>query len=193
MSHLNEYRFAMSYAKPAVRIACCCLLMLAGIEHAGAAAPGPDSVADLTGLADATVGVSQVTADGVQCGLQLKQIGEAARQVVSDGGIALRDDTLNRVTISAVTARVGADQCATAVLLGVYAKQSFFSAAAGWVQSGYVVLWQRSLMVATPIGQHAAAVIGATRRLSDQLLADWRAKNPAPVTAARSAVPGATQ
>jgi hypothetical protein len=171
---------------------CCLLMLLAGSGRAIAAAP--DSVADLTGLADATVGISQLTADGVQCGLDLSQIGAAARQSVSDAGITLRDEALNRVTISAVTARVGPDQCATALLLGVYAKQSFFSAAAGWVQSGYVVLWQRSLMVATPIGQHAAAVLAGTRRLSDQLLADWRAKNPAPVTAAtRLTQPAATQ
>ena len=173
-------------------IASCLLILLAGSGRGIAATP--DSVADLTGLADATVGISQLTADGVQCGLDLSQIGGAARQAVSDAGIALRDEALNRVTISAVSARVGPDQCATALLLGVYAKQSFFSAAAGWVQSGYVVLWQRSLMVATPIGQHAAAVLAGTRRLSDQLVADWRAKNLPPVTAAaRQTQPGATQ
>ncbi len=176
---MNDYPVAMRYGKRATAVVRCCLVALfAGAAHA--AVPASDNLADLTGLADATVGVSQLTADGVQCGLELSQIGEAARQAVSNAGIAPRDDGLNRVTVSAVTTRVGSDQCATAILLGVYSKQSFFSAAAGWVQSGYVVLWQRSLMVAGPIGQHAAAVIGATRRLGDQLLADWRAKNPAP-------------
>jgi len=147
------------------------------------AAQAADNNIDLTGLADSTVGVSQLTADGVQCGLEAQQIGETAHRAVTNAGIAVRDDSTNRMTISAVTTRVGPEQCASAVLLGVYAKESFFSATVGWVQSGYVVLWQRSLMVATPIGQHAAAVIDATRRLSDQMLADWRSRNPPPAVA----------
>jgi hypothetical protein len=159
------------------------LVLLCGWLQPGIAAQAPDGQADLTGVADATMGVSQLTADGAQCGLELSRIGMAAHQTVADAGIALRDEASNRMTISAVTARVGQDQCATAVLLGVYAKESFFSATAGWVQSGYVVLWQRSVMVATPIGQHAAAVADATRRLTAQMLIDWRALNPRPMSA----------
>jgi len=154
--------------------------LLVSLPTATMAAETANKMADLTGLADVTMGVSQLTADGAQCGLAPGRIGEAAHQVVVAGGIALRDDSTNRVVISAVTTRVGPDQCATALLLGVYAKESFFSASAGWVQSGYVVLWQRSLMVATPIAQHAAAMTDATRRLSDQMLVDWRAQNPPP-------------
>jgi hypothetical protein len=159
-------------------------LLLAGLPRPGVAAEAADSAVTLTGLSDATMGVSQLTADGVQCGLELGRIGEVAHQAVADAGIAVRDDSTNRMTISAVTTRVGPDQCATAVLLGVYAKESFFSLSAGWIQSGYVVLWQRSMIVATPVGQHAAAVIDATRRLSEQMLVDWRARNPPPPSAA---------
>jgi hypothetical protein len=160
--------------------------LLAGLPRSGMAAEAADSALNLTGLSDATMGVSQLTAAGVQCGLELGRIGEVAHQAVADAGIAVRDDSTNRVTISAVTTRVGPDQCATAVLLGVYARESFFNLSAGWVQSGYVVLWQRSMIVATPVGQHAAAVIDATRRLSEQMLVDWRARNPPPASAAHS-------
>jgi hypothetical protein len=163
------------------------LLMMApllGMPRFAMAAGAAQGTADLTGLADTTMGVSQLTADGVQCGLNLTNIGATAHQLVTDAGIAVRDDSTNRMTISAVTTRVGSDQCASAVLLGVYAKESFFSASAGWVQSGYVVLWQRSVMVATPISLHAAAVVDAARRLTDQMLIDWRTHNPPPGAAA---------
>ncbi len=160
------------------------LMLLAATPRPSVAAEPADTTANLTGLADTTLGVSQVTPAGVQCGLQLDAIGTAAHRAVADAGIIVRDDSTNRATISAVTTRVGADQCATAVMLGVYAKESFFSASAGWIQSGYVVLWQRSMIVATPVGLHAAAVIDATRRLSDQMLTDWRARNPTPAPGA---------
>lgn len=173
-------------ATVAARVLWCCLLslLLAGMPRLGVAAEAVDSLVNLTGLSDATMGVSQLTADGVQCGLDLGRIGEVSHQAVANAGIAVRDDSTNRMTISAVTTRVGPDQCATAVLLGVYAKESFFNLSAGWVQSGYVVLWQRSMIVATPVGQHAAAVIDATRRLSGQMLVDWRAQNPLPAPGA---------
>lgn len=173
------------------RVGCCVALLSLGMVRAGAAADAPKGVADLSGFADATLGISQITADGAQCGLQPDSIGNAARHIIIGGGIALQDAAANRMTLSAVTTRVGVDQCATAVLLGAYAKESFFSAQAGWVQSGYVVLWQRSVIVATPIGQHAAAVIDAARRLSDQMLVDWRAQNAQPGRA--SAQSGGTQ
>jgi hypothetical protein len=155
-------------------------LVLAGLAilfSPAVAAEAPDSALDLKGLSQAALGVSQLTSEGAQCGLDLAQISHASSQLVMDAGIGLHDASDNRITISAITTRVGADQCATAVMLGAYAKESFFSTTTGWVQSGYIVLWQRSLMIATPIGQHATAVIGATRRLSAQLLEDWRAQN----------------
>lgn len=159
------------------RLSCCSVLLFLGAPRGGRTAEAPKGLADLSGFTDATLGVSQITADGMQCGLQPEGIGDTARHVIVGSGIALRDGADNRMTLSAVTTRVGPDQCATAVLLGAYAKESFFSGAAGWVQSGYVVLWQRSMIVATPVGQHAAAVLDATRRLSNQLLVDWRAQN----------------
>jgi hypothetical protein len=164
------------------------LLCLATLPGPATAAESLDLALDLKGMSDATLGVSQLTTEGAQCGLDLSQIGHAASQLVVDAGIGLHDAADSRITISAVTARIGADQCATAVMLGVYVKESFFSSAAGWVQSGYVVLWQRSLMVATPIGQHATAVAGAARRLSAQLLEDWRAQNR--TSATPNAAPG---
>jgi len=142
-------------------------------------AEAADNMADLKGLSQAALGASQLTADGQHCGLDLERITGTARRALSDVGFAVRDDAENRLTISAVTTRVGSDQCATAVMLGVYAKESFFSSITGWVQSGYVVLWQRSLMIATPVGAHASAVLDATRRLSEQMVTDWRAQNSA--------------
>src|SRR5665213_1419285 len=147
MSPVNEHSHAMIDSRPtltyqparpravAARVLSCCLLglLLAGAPRSGMAAEAADSALNLTGLSDATMGVSQLTAAGVQCGLELGRIGEVAHQAVADAGIAVRDDSTNRVTISAVTTRVGPDQCATAVLLGVYARESFFNLSADWI------------------------------------------------------------
>ena len=172
---IRNGRSGLSCGVP-VLSACVCALLALPAGAAPAASPQEGSIT-LTGLSEATLGVSQLTAEGVQCGLDVSQIGDQARHILADAGLTLRDGANDRITVSAVTARVGADQCATAVMVGAYAKESFFSAAAGWVQNGYVVMWQRSAMVATPIGQHAAGVIDATRRITRQLLADWRAQN----------------
>ena len=137
----------------------------------------------LSGMTEATLGVSQLTADGIACGLDLAQIGEATHHILADAGLGLHDAADDRITVSAISARVGPDQCATAVMLGAYAKESFFSRAAGWVQSGYVVMWQRSAMVATPIGEHASRVLDATRRVAREMLADWQAQNRTPMAA----------
>jgi hypothetical protein len=151
-------------------------LLLAGAPVAAAEAPATPPL-DFDGLTEASLVASPLTADSVQCGLDLARVVAAARQKLADGGLVLHEAAAARVTVSAVTIRVpDTDQCATTVLLGVYARESFFSASAGWLRTGYVVIWQRALMAATPAGGHAAAVSGVVGRLAEQMLAAWRAQ-----------------
>ncbi len=164
---------------------CVLLLPVAG----RAAEPLPPPALGFAGITEAALVASPLSADSVPCGLALDRLGAAARQTLADGGLALHDAAPVRVALSAVTIRLpGGDACATTVLLGVYALESFFSASAGWLSHGYVVIWQRTLMVATPAERHPAAVGGAIDRLAGQMLAAWHAANrPAPAAAGQSA------
>ena len=151
----------------------------------------PEAAPNLRGLSEAMLGVSQVTADGTQCGLDPDRLGEPARQLLADAGLAVRDNVQDRIVISAVSTRAAGEQCATAVLMGVYSRETFFSSRIGWVGNGYVVLWQRSLVIATPLTQHPAAVGEAVRRLTEQVLDAWREQNRqgTGVTASGTALP----
>jgi hypothetical protein len=152
------------------------VLLLTAAPVLAADAP-PAAPLDFEGLTEAALMASPLTADSIQCGLDLDRLVAVARQKLADGGLVLRDDAATRVTVSAVTVRVaGTEQCATTVLLGAYTQESFFSASAGWLRSGYVVIWQRALAVATPAGAHAAAVGAAVGRVTEQLLAAWHAQ-----------------
>lgn len=156
---------------------------------AGRAAEPPAAPAlGFAGITAAALAASPLTADSVPCGLALDRLGRAARQALADGGLPLDDAAPVRVALSAVTIRLpddpgrmpGGGACATTVLLGVYALESFFSTSAGWLSHGYVVIWQRTLMVATPAEAHPAAVAGAIDRLAGQMLAAWHAANRPP-------------
>jgi hypothetical protein len=169
----------------AVRVvasAAAALLLASDLLGAGARAAEPPAAPplDFEGLAEASLMASPLTADSIPCGLELGRVAAATRQPLADGGLVLRAGAATRVTVSAMTVRVpGSGQCATTVLLGVYALESFFSASAGWLRTGYVVIWQRALTVATPAGAHEAAVNGVVGRLAGQLLADWHAQGDA--------------
>jgi hypothetical protein len=152
------------------------LLLACGLP-AWAADPPATPPLDFEGLTEANLMASPLTADSIPCGLDLDRLAAAARQPLADGGLVLREGAPARITVSAMTVRVpGTGQCATTVLLGAYALESFFSSSAGWLRNGYVVIWQRALTIATPAGEHAAAVGGVVGRLAEQMLADWHAQ-----------------
>jgi hypothetical protein len=156
------------------------ILLLACGPPARAADP-PTPPLGFEGLTEASLMASPLTADSIPCGLDLDRLVATARQPLADGGLVLREGAPARVTVSAMTVRVpGTGECATTVLLGVYAQESFFSASAGWLRTGYVVIWQRALAVATPAGAHAAAVGGVVGRLTQQMLAEWHAQGRSP-------------
>lgn len=160
-----SHRFRVRTA--VLTVGCAILMTLAGLARA----EDPSQAASLAGINRATLGGSQLTADGASCGLALDHLLDMVREPVIEAGLDLTDDTATRLTLSAVTTRFPDGQCATAVLLGAYARESYFSATTGWVRSGYVVLWQRSIMVATSLTDHKTAVDGAARRLAMQMLA----------------------
>jgi hypothetical protein len=158
-------------------------LPLSAVLIAGAVMMGATSAAYAADLRDVEIaqldavalGISQITPEGLQCGLEPARLLEVARQGFSGAGIVLRDDAASRITLSVITTREGAgdaERCASAVMLGAYRRESYFSAETGWLQNGFVVLWQRSLLQLTPASTHAASVAGSVRRITVQMLAD---------------------
>ncbi len=153
----------------------CALAMLCPL----AARADDTSTPDLGAIDAVTLGISQITPDGVQCGLDPARLLQVARQALADSGILLRDDTPTRLTLSTITTRdaaAPAAPCATATMLGVYHRESFLSAQTGWLQNGFVVLWQRSLLLMTPTEAHASGVASSVRRIVAQFLADREAQ-----------------
>ena len=53
---------------------------------------------------------------------------------------------------------------------------SFFDEAAGWVRSGYVVVWQSGLIVTSSPAEHLKTVRQALARLGNTMLQDWLKK-----------------
>lgn len=170
-----------------ILFACALLIAPCSQVAAGELTTAPN----LRGLTEATLGISQITAEGRQCGLDPDRLGEPARPLLADAGLMVRDNVQDRIVISAVSARAAGEQCATAVLMGIYSRETFFSARNGWLETGYVVLWQRSLIIATPMAQHPAAVADAVRRLTEQVVDAWREQNRqgTGVTASGTALP----
>ena len=163
--------------------------LAAAAVDARAATERPEEPLTLAGITRATLGASQLTPDGAVCGLDLDHLTRALHDPLTDAGLVLREDTKVRITVSAVTGQLPDSQCATAVMLGVYARESFFSTAVGWLRSGHVVLWQRSIMVVTPRIGHKPAVEDAARRLAVRMIGDWREMNAGVVVGTAETTP----
>ena len=60
--------------------------------------------------------------------------------------------------------------CATAAMLGAYQLVDYFDDKAGWLKSGYIVLWQRGAQVLSSPADHPLATERTLARLTDNLL-----------------------
>lgn len=161
-----------------LRLAVAPLLVLA---LATPAVRAEDGLEDTLAHVDAvTIGISQITPDGVQCGLDPSRLLQVGMQALDNAGIAVRPDAATRITLSAITTQdtaMPSQPCATAVMLGAYRHETYFNADAGWVRSGYVVLWQRSILQLTPVASHPSGVAVGVRRLVAQFLEDYSAQH----------------
>lgn len=171
-------RFAPCRKRPArgnVALAPAHLLAVALLAGAAGEPPAATRGAsgDLGAIDAVALGISPITPDGASCGLDPAQLLQVARQALDSAGVRMEAAAASRLTLSAVTERdAEAETCATATMAGVYRAESFFSAEAGWLERGYVVLWQRSLVRMTPAAAHPAAVAASVRRVVGQFLLD---------------------
>jgi hypothetical protein len=143
-----------------------------------AAAQSPASKAPNANLNQVTavrVTASQITPDGITCGLSLEDVTPKIEHDVKAVGLRVRGEPDVVVTISLLSTH---DKirgvCATAAMLGVYELVSYFDAKEGWSRSGYVVLWQRgNLVISTPT-DHPDAIDRRVALLTAKFLDSWR-------------------
>jgi hypothetical protein len=150
------------------------LICWAGVAAAQSGeAKAPD--ANLAQVSAVRVTASQITPDGISCGLSVKDVTPKIERDVKAGGLRLRDEPDVVVTVSLLTTHDKTrGVCATAAMLGVYELVSFFRATEGWTRSGYVVLWQRGNQVVSAAPDHPDAVDRRVTRLTEKFLESWR-------------------
>ena len=127
--------------------------------------------ADLTTLDAVRVTASQTTPDAVPCGIDLRLALPVVERRLQAGGIRATKSPNAVVTFSLMTTHEPSGRlCATAVMLGAYRLVSYFDERAGWLKSGYVVLWQRGAQVLSSPNDHPLATERTLARLIDDLL-----------------------
>lgn len=152
-----------------VLLACCAGVAVA--QSREVAAPN----ANLAQVAAVRVTASQITPDGISCGISLKDVTPRIERDVKVGGLRLRDEPDVVVTVSLLTTHDKTrGVCATASMLGVYEMVTYFDAKEGWTRSGYMVLWQRGNHVISVPADHPDAVDRRVARLTGKFLDSWR-------------------
>jgi len=127
--------------------------------------------ADLGSLDEARVTASQTTPDAVPCGIDLRLVLPVVEKRLQASGLRATKSPDAVVTFSLMTTHDPAERlCATAAMLGAYRLVSYFDETAGWLKSGYVVLWQRGAQVLSSPTDHPLATERTLTRLVDNLL-----------------------
>lgn len=162
------------------------LLGLAAATSGPAAAQGIASDMDFRGMTSLRITASPTTVESLDCGLESTGLVRELQRQFESGGMKPTDSDAALGVITILSAR-DSDRglCNSTIMLGAYKKASFFDKDVGWIRSGYVVVWQSAVLVASPAESHALQVRDALTRLGDALLGDWLTANR-PATSAVS-------
>jgi len=153
-------------------------LLGAGLAAGSAAAQGIASDMDFRGIQALRVTASPTTVESLDCGIESAALVRETQRNLEAGGIKSTDSDANLGVITILSARDGeSGLCNSTLMLGAYKKASFFDKDVGWIRSGYVVMWQSAVLVASPAESHPVQVRDALVRLGDALLGDWRTAN----------------
>jgi hypothetical protein len=162
-------------------------ILLVAILAMAAAAPAPGRAAqpasdtDLRGIKGLRVTSSPVPPGAIDCNIDSAVLTHELEQQLAVGGMHPPKQGDDLATITVMSSAVGSGGlCSSAVMLGAYAKRSFFDDGVGWIRSGYVVIWQRGVMVSSPPSSQMDAVKQALSRLGAALLHDWEEQNAPP-------------
>ena len=149
------------------------LLLAAVMTHptAGRAQTVAAPDADLSTLDEVRVTASQTTPDAVPCGIDLRLQLPVVENRLQAGGLRATKSPKLVITFSLMTTHYPESRlCATAAMLGAYRLVSYFDEKAGWLKSGYVVLWQRGAQVLSAPNDHPLATEKTLARLVENLL-----------------------
>ncbi|WP_207461205.1 hypothetical protein [Azospirillum sp. SYSU D00513] len=133
---------------------------------------------DFRGVAGVRVTASPLSPAAADCNLTAEPLVRDMQQHLTDKGLkaAANSDVVATITVlSSYEPNHG--MCSSAVMLGTYKKASFFDRDAGWLRTGYVVVWQSGLVTLSPPEQHLAEVRDAARRLGTAMAEEWRKAN----------------
>lgn len=137
---------------------------------------------DFVGIKALRITASPLTIDSIDCNIEVTYlVRELQRQFEAEGlAAASADDAL--AVISLLSARQSGDgACNSSLMLGAYKKASFFDHDAGWLRTGYVVIWQSALLISSPVDQHLSLSRDALARLAQSMLKEWQnANTPSP-------------
>lgn len=141
------------------------------------AAPARDLVSDMDflGIKGLRITASPLNVYSIDCNIESTYLmRELQRQFEAEGLASVAaEDTL--AVISVLSAReAGGGTCNSSIMLGAYKKASFFDDDAGWLRTGYVVIWQSALLISSPAETHLALSRDALARLGEAMLEEWR-------------------
>lgn len=152
-------------------LALAALLTLAATLPAAA----QDTDVSLAGMGAVRLTASPLSQAALDCRLEASELLAGVEGQLTAGGMTAVESPRNLATVTVLTAFEGNRAlCSSAVMLGVYRKVSFFDEAAGWVRSGYVVVWQSGQQVLSTRDNHRAQVRESLHRLAGAMLHDWQ-------------------
>jgi hypothetical protein len=164
----------MQYA-PGTLAAICALLLAAS-----AAAQEPASDLDFRGIRSVKVTASPAPQAALDCNIDTQALVRDLERQFDGGGLRTAAGTENLATITVLsTYETSTGICSSALMLGAYTKVSFFADAAGWLRSGYAVVWQSGLIVTSTPEEHLETARQALARLGNSLLDTWHTQNAA--------------
>lgn len=157
-------------------IAAICALGMATIPATMAEEPGSDM--DFRGVRSVRVTASPAPQGAIDCNIETDALVRDLEHQFDAGGLRNTTGNDNLATITVLsTYETGSGICSSALMLGAYSRASFFADAAGWIRSGYVVLWQSGVIVTSIPEQHLQTAREALARLGSSLLEAWQAQN----------------
>jgi hypothetical protein len=154
------------------------IVILAFDFAAPAAAQDVAADMDFRGVSAIHITASPMSVESIDCNIDGSYlVRELQRQFEGDGLAKSADfDTLAVITV--LSAREGGSgPCNSAVMLGAYKKASFFDNEAAWLRTGYVVIWQSALLVASPADTHLVLARDSLARLGQVMLKEWKDAN----------------
>jgi hypothetical protein len=156
------------------------LLLSIGMGAVVAAAEDNKSDIDFRGITALRVTTSPVPPGAIDCNIDNGALVHDLEQQLATGGLKVATSGDNVATVTVLsTSETTRGVCSSAVMLGAYSRMSFFDEAAGWLRSGYVVVWQSGLIVTSSPAEHLKTVRQALARLGNAMLRDWQKQNSA--------------